>query len=71
MAKSFSAVDYLVWLKETHCSYRADLEEKLSVLDTLKYTSESLECVSALWKTEPVQYCDTYYDYSSIKCTIH
>ena len=30
-AESFSTADYLGWLNETHCSYRADLEEKLVV----------------------------------------
>ena len=54
-AESFSAADYLAWLNETHYSYRADLEEKLSVLDTLKYMGESLEHVCAVWRRESAQ----------------
>ena len=52
-AESFSAADYLGWLNETHCSYRADLEEKLSALDTLKYTTECLRHVCTIWEREP------------------
>ena len=59
-AERFSASDYLAWLNKTHCDYRADLEEKLSVLDTLKYTGESLEHVCAVWRTEPSNHCNGF-----------
>ena len=52
-AESFSAADYLGWLNEIHCSYRVDLEEKLSALDTLEYTTECLGRVCMIWEQEP------------------
>ena len=59
-AESFSEADYLGWLNETHCSYRTDLEEKLSALDTLKYTTESLGLVCAMWEKEPSNHCNSF-----------
>ena len=54
-AESFSAADYLAWLNEIHSSYRADLEEKLSAMDSLQYTTISSAHVCAVWEREPVR----------------
>ena len=53
-AESFSGADYLTWLNDIHCCYRADLEEKLSAVDTLEYTTQSAGQVCAVWDREPV-----------------
>ena len=51
--ESFSPADYLASLNELHASYRADLEEKLSAMDSLNYSTESLNHVCVVWRREP------------------
>lgn len=52
-AESFSAADHIALLNELHCAYRVDLEEKLSAMEILEYSSDSLVHVCRVWEREP------------------
>lgn len=51
-ATSFSLGTYASWLRQLHCSYSCDLEDKLMVLQSLQYTSECLGHVCGVWERE-------------------
>ena len=51
-ATTFSLADYLSWLRQLHCAYRHDLEEKLSVLQSVQYTSECMGHMCSVWGRE-------------------
>lgn len=49
-ATSFSLGTYPSWLRQLHCSYSCDLEDKLAALQSLQYTSECLGHVCGVWE---------------------
>ena len=51
-ATSFSLGTYASWLRQLHCSYSCDLEDKLAALQALQYTSECLGHVCGVWERE-------------------
>jgi len=51
-ATSFSLETYASWLRQLHCSYSCDLEDKLAALQSLQYTSECLGHVCGVWERE-------------------
>ena len=52
-AKTFSLADHVSWLRQLHCAYRSDFDEKMAVLQSLQYTSESMSYVCGVWEKRP------------------
>ena len=51
-ATTFSLADYPSWLRQLHCAYSYDLEERLSALQSVQYTSECMGHVCGVWERE-------------------
>lgn len=60
-ATTFSLADYLSWLKQLHCAYSYDLEEKLSVLQSVQYTSECMGHMCSVWGREVAEGRGVFY----------